>query len=57
MHGYDWGNVAVNVATALWPGHCTRMVAANSYLIQNRTTAWIPTDPNAEAERFEVPRV
>ncbi|CAI7637477.1 unnamed protein product [Penicillium bialowiezense] len=50
--GYDWGSVAVNVATALWPERCTRMVAANSYLIQNRSTAWIPTDPNAEATRW-----
>jgi pimeloyl-ACP methyl ester carboxylesterase len=50
--GYDWGSVAVNVATALWPERCIRMVAANSYLIQNRTTAWIPTDPSAEAERW-----
>ena len=50
--GYDWGSVAVNVATALWPERCTRMVAANSYLIQNRTTAWVPTDPNAEATRW-----
>jgi pimeloyl-ACP methyl ester carboxylesterase len=38
--GYDWGSVAVNVAAALWPDRCTGMVAANSYLIQNRQTAW-----------------
>lgn len=50
--GYDWGSVVVNVAAALWPERCTRMVAANSYLIQNRSTAWIPTDPNAEATRW-----
>ncbi|KAJ5860684.1 uncharacterized protein N7529_007994 [Penicillium soppii] len=50
--GYDWGSVAVNVATALWPERCTRMVAANSYLVQNRSTAWVPTDPNAEATRW-----
>jgi pimeloyl-ACP methyl ester carboxylesterase len=50
--GYDWGSVAVNVATVLWPERCTRMVAANSYLVQNRSTAWVPTDPNAEATRW-----
>ena len=50
--GYDWGSVAVNVAAALWPERCTRMVAGNSYLIQDRTTAWNPTDPDAEAERW-----
>lgn len=38
--GYDWGSVAVNVAAALWPDRCSGMVAANSYLIQNRQTAW-----------------
>lgn len=38
--GYDWGTVVVNVAAALWPHRCTGMVAANSYLIQNRATAW-----------------
>ncbi|KAL2815097.1 Alpha/Beta hydrolase protein [Aspergillus granulosus] len=47
--GYDWGSVAVNSATALWPERCTRMVAANSYLVQNRSTAWVPSDPNSEA--------
>ncbi|EAW09017.1 alpha/beta hydrolase [Aspergillus clavatus NRRL 1] len=50
--GYDWGTVAVNVATALWPERCTRMVAANSYLIQNRSTAWQPSDPNSEATKW-----
>lgn len=50
--GYDWGSVAVNVATALWPERCTRMVAANSYLIQNRSTAWQPSDPNSEATKW-----
>ncbi|GFF59118.1 isoform 3 of bifunctional epoxide hydrolase 2 [Aspergillus udagawae] len=50
--GYDWGTVAVNVATALWPERCTRMVAANSYLIQNRSTAWQPGDPNSEATKW-----
>lgn len=44
--GYDWGSVAVNVAAALWPDRCTGMVAANSYLIQNRATAWA-TAPSA----------
>lgn len=38
--GYDWGTVVVNVAAALWPDRCSGMVAANSYLIQNRQTAW-----------------
>ncbi|KAJ5966446.1 hypothetical protein N7481_013160 [Penicillium waksmanii] len=38
--GYDWGTVVVNAAAALWPHRCTGMVAANSYLIQNRETAW-----------------
>lgn len=38
--GYDWGTVVVNVAAALWPDRCLGMVAANSYLIQNRETAW-----------------
>lgn len=38
--GYDWGTVVVNVAAALWPTRCSGMVAANSYLIQNRQTAW-----------------
>jgi pimeloyl-ACP methyl ester carboxylesterase len=38
--GYDWGTVVVNVAAALWPDRCSGMVAANSYLIQNRETAW-----------------
>ncbi|KAJ5886549.1 uncharacterized protein N7473_009223 [Penicillium subrubescens] len=38
--GYDWGTVVVNVAAALWPERCSGMVAANSYLIQNRATAW-----------------
>ena len=38
--GYDWGTVVVNVAAALWPERCSGMVAANSYLIQNRETAW-----------------
>jgi pimeloyl-ACP methyl ester carboxylesterase len=50
--GYDWGTVAVNVATALWPERCTRMVAANSYLIQNRSTAWQASDPDSEATKW-----
>ncbi|GIJ90339.1 hypothetical protein Asppvi_009293 [Aspergillus pseudoviridinutans] len=50
--GYDWGAVAVNVAAALWPERCTRMVAANSYLIQNRSTAWQPSDPDSEATKW-----
>ncbi|KAJ5639973.1 epoxide hydrolase [Penicillium longicatenatum] len=40
LAGYDWGTVVVNVAAALWPNRCTGMVAANSYLIQDRETAW-----------------
>ncbi|KAH8797760.1 putative epoxide hydrolase [Xylogone sp. PMI_703] len=50
--GYDWGTVAVNVAAALWPSRCIGMVAANSYLIQNRDTAWNPLDPDSEALRW-----
>lgn len=50
--GYDWGTVAVNVAAALWPSRCIGMVAANSYLIQDRGTAWAPLDPDAEALRW-----
>jgi pimeloyl-ACP methyl ester carboxylesterase len=50
--GYDWGIVAVNIATALWPEGCTRIVAANSYLIQNRSMAWVPSDPESEAIKW-----
>jgi pimeloyl-ACP methyl ester carboxylesterase len=50
--GYDWGTVAVNVAAALWPERCTGMVAANSYLIQNRSTAWLPSTPDSEATKW-----
>ncbi|CRG87934.1 hypothetical protein PISL3812_04956 [Talaromyces islandicus] len=50
--GYDWGTVAVNVAAALWPERCNGHVAANSYLIQNRDTAWAPLDPESEALRW-----
>jgi pimeloyl-ACP methyl ester carboxylesterase len=50
--GYDWGTVAVNVAAALWPERCSGHVAANSYLIQNRSTAWVPLDPDSEALRW-----
>ncbi|KAH8697964.1 putative epoxide hydrolase [Talaromyces proteolyticus] len=50
--GYDWGTVAVNVAAAVWPERCNGHVAANSYLIQNRTTAWVPLSPDAEALRW-----
>jgi hypothetical protein len=28
------------------------MVAANSYLIQNRSTAWIPSEPESEALKW-----
>ncbi|UKZ78550.1 hypothetical protein TrVFT333_006296 [Trichoderma virens FT-333] len=50
--GYDWGTVAVNAAAALWPGRCSGMVAANSYLIQNRQTAWAIAPPAALANRW-----
>lgn len=50
--GYDWGTVAVNVAAALWPDRCLGMVAANSYLIQNRQTAWAIAPPDSLAERW-----
>ncbi|KAJ6443666.1 epoxide hydrolase [Purpureocillium lavendulum] len=50
--GYDWGTVAVNVAAALWPERCSGMVAANSYLIQNRDTAWAIAPPAALALRW-----
>lgn len=47
--GYDWGSVAVNVATALWPSRIIGMVATSSYIIQNRATAWAPSPPDSEA--------
>ncbi|KAH7307994.1 Alpha/Beta hydrolase protein [Stachybotrys elegans] len=50
--GYDWGTVAVNVAAALWPDRCLGMVAANSYLIQNRETAWAIAPPASLSERW-----
>ncbi|KAK4072997.1 uncharacterized protein Triagg1_5674 [Trichoderma aggressivum f. europaeum] len=50
--GYDWGTVAVNAAAALWPGRCSGMVAANSYLIQNRQTAWAFAPPASLANRW-----
>lgn len=50
--GYDWGTVAVNVAAALWPDRCSGMVAANSYLIQNRQTAWAIAPPASLATRW-----
>ncbi|GJN69952.1 hypothetical protein PLIIFM63780_010389 [Purpureocillium lilacinum] len=50
--GYDWGTVVVNVAAALWPDRCSGMVAANSYLIQNRETAWAIAPPDALALRW-----
>jgi pimeloyl-ACP methyl ester carboxylesterase len=50
--GYDWGTVVVNVAAALWPERCNGHVAANSYLIQNRATAWAPLDADSEALRW-----
>ena len=50
--GYDWGTVVVNVAAALWPERCVGMVAANSYLIQNRDTAWAVAPPASLATRW-----
>ncbi|EYB23331.1 hypothetical protein FG05_11361 [Fusarium graminearum] len=50
--GYDWGTVAVNTAAALWPDRCSGMVAANSYLIQNRQNAWAVTPPDSLATRW-----
>ncbi|OAG08445.1 putative alpha/beta fold family hydrolase [Paraphaeosphaeria sporulosa] len=50
--GYDWGTVAANVAVALWPERSVGMVAANSYLIQNRSTALQPSIPASEALRW-----
>ena len=50
--GYDWGTVAVNVAAALWPERCSGMVAANSYLIQNRQTAWNIAPASSLATRW-----
>lgn len=50
--GYDWGTVAVNAAAALWPERCAGMVAANSYLIQNRNTAWAIAPPASLATRW-----
>ena len=52
LAGFDWGTVVVNVVAALWPERCSGMVAANSYLIQNRDTAWIPSSPEAEAAKW-----
>lgn len=52
LAGFDWGTVAVNVVAALWPECCSGMVAANSYLIQNRDTAWVPSTPDAEAAKW-----
>ena len=50
--GYDWGTVAANVAVALWPERSIGMVAANSYLIQNRSTALQPSTPESEALKW-----
>lgn len=52
LAGFDWGTVVVNVVAALWPERVSGMVAANSYLIQNRDTAWIPSTPKAEAAKW-----
>ena len=50
--GFDWGTLAVNVAAALWPDRCSGMVAANSYIIQNRQTAWAVAPPSSIATRW-----
>lgn len=50
--GYDWGTVAVNAAAAIWPNRCSGMVAANSYLIQNRQTAWAIATPASLATKW-----
>lgn len=52
LAGFDWGTVVVNVVAALWPERCSGMVAANSYLIQNRDTAWISSSPESEATKW-----
>lgn len=52
LAGFDWGTVVVNVVAALWPERCRGMVAANSYLIQDRSTAWVPSSPDSEAAKW-----
>lgn len=52
LAGFDWGTIPVNVVAALWPERCDGMVAVGSYLIQDRSTAWVPADPNSEAARW-----
>lgn len=52
LAGFDWGTIPVNVVAALWPERCDGMVAVGSYLIQDRSTAWVPSDPDSEAARW-----
>lgn len=52
LAGFDWGTIPVNVVAALWPERCDGMVAVGSYLIQDRSMAWVPSDPNSEAARW-----
>lgn len=52
LAGFDWGTIPVNVVAGLWPERCDGMVAVGSYLIQDRSTAWVPSDPNSEAARW-----
>lgn len=52
LAGFDWGAIPVNVVAALWPERCDGMVAVGSYLIQDRSTAWVPLDPDSEAARW-----
>jgi pimeloyl-ACP methyl ester carboxylesterase len=52
LAGFDWGTIPVNVVAALWPERCDGIVAVGSYLIQDRSTAWVPSDPDSEAARW-----
>lgn len=52
LAGFDWGTVVVNVVAALWPERVSGMVAANSYLIENRDTAWVPSSPESESTKW-----
>jgi pimeloyl-ACP methyl ester carboxylesterase len=46
--GYDWGGRAACVAAALRPDHCTGLVSANGYLIQDIARAMVPAKPERE---------
>lgn len=52
LAGFDWGTIPVNVVAALWPERVDGIVAVGSYLIQDRSTAWIPADPESESARW-----